>query len=430
MDSTPEESGEEWMYLARMVAPPARSTTDCDFVDAEYIDSLRSSYSQNEIESMPFWLENQKSDILNNTSNVVVPDVDTTMFNNKQRLAYTIVKNHFELQNVVDPIYLMITGQGGSGKSFVINALRTLLTTNCIVTSYFGIAAFSIAGITLHSLLYLPIRGKNNCDLRGKPLATLQNKLLGVKYIIIDEFSVIGQKMLGWIDRRLRQASGLMDETFGGFSLILVGDIAQLPPVLDKPLYHSVPNDTMSLMGYCAYKKINLVVKLIDNQRVTFESQDQFRQLLLRLRDGESTISDWELLSTRAIHNFDREYLNKFDIRLAYGNETVAKYNYDMLKCTNQPIFSIKACHNSKKAAKLSPEDFGGLEPLLHICVGAKVMLTRNIWTSKGLCNGAMGSIQSIIYKQGQCPPALPVSVLVKFEDYQGPTLKIIKDQP
>ena len=39
------------------------------------------------------------------------------------------------------------------------------------------------------------------------------------------------------------------------------------------------------------------------------------------------------------------------------------------------------------------------------------------------MCNSAKSSIQSIIYKQGQCPPALPVAVLVKFEDYQGPTL-------
>ena len=53
----------------------------------------------------------------------------------------------------------------------------------------------------------------------------------GVNYIIIDEFSVIGQRMMRWIDRRLRQSSGLMEERFGRFSVILVGNIAQLPPV-------------------------------------------------------------------------------------------------------------------------------------------------------------------------------------------------------
>ena len=46
---------------------------------------------------------------------------------------------------------------------------------------------------------------------------------------------MIGQKRLGWIDCRLRQANGLRDKVFGGYSVILVGDIAQLPPVSDKP---------------------------------------------------------------------------------------------------------------------------------------------------------------------------------------------------
>ena len=53
--------------------------------------------------------------------------------------------------------------------------------------------------------------------------------------IIIDEFSVIGQKMLSWIDSRCRQGKALEHLPFGGISVILVGDIAQLPPVLDKP---------------------------------------------------------------------------------------------------------------------------------------------------------------------------------------------------
>ena len=45
--------------------------------------------------------------------------------------------------------------------------------------------------------------------------------------------------MFGSIDRRCRQATGRMTELFGGISLILVGDVAQLPPVSDKVLFHS-----------------------------------------------------------------------------------------------------------------------------------------------------------------------------------------------
>ena len=82
----------------------------------------------------------------------------------------------------------------------------------------------------------LPIGSRGNKALTGESLVRLQNNLKGITYIIIDEYSMLGQAMLGWIDRRCRQATGKTDEVFGGLSIILVGDHAQLPPVADKPI--------------------------------------------------------------------------------------------------------------------------------------------------------------------------------------------------
>ena len=112
----------------------------------------------------------------------------------------------------------------------------------CLITAYFGIAAFNVKGKTLHSILQLPIRGKNSHKLKGDALLKLQKRLSGIQYIVIDEYSVVGQKLLGWIDRRCRQATTKNDEPFGGISIILVGDIAQLPPVGDKVLYYKRPD--------------------------------------------------------------------------------------------------------------------------------------------------------------------------------------------
>ena len=71
-------------------------------------------------------------------------------------------------------------------------------------------------------------------------MITIQERLTWVDYIIIDEYSMLGQASLGWIDRRCRQATGLHEVLFGGKSVILFGDPAQLPPVGDKPLNHQV----------------------------------------------------------------------------------------------------------------------------------------------------------------------------------------------
>ena len=72
--------------------------------------------------------------------------------------------------------------------------------------------------------------------------------------------------MLSWIDRRLRQASGLLDEIFGGYSVVLVSDISQLSPISDKALFHSKLETDIALLGYCTYHSFKHVVKLELNQ--------------------------------------------------------------------------------------------------------------------------------------------------------------------
>ena len=138
-------------------------------------------------------------------------------------------------------------------------------------------------------------------DLSGQSLHTLQDNLLSVEYVIIDEYSMLGQRTIGWIDRRCRQATGLKDSLFGGKSIILIGDPAQLPPVGDKPLYHDKPSDPIAEQGYLAYKMFDNVVVLDVNQRVSGSENDQiiFKGILSRLRTGEITLNDWKLFLTR-----------------------------------------------------------------------------------------------------------------------------------
>ena len=80
------------------------------------------------------------------------------------------------------------------------------------------------------------------------------------------------------------------------------------------------------------------------------------------------------------------------------------------------PISQINARHSSSTASKLPSDDMGGLEPKLFLAVVARVMLTRNLSTEKGLCNGSMGKISDIVFKQGDQPSALPIAVIVQFD--------------
>ena len=145
--------------------------------------------------------------------------------------------------------------------------------------------------MTIHSLLKLPVGSKGCKDLTGQALCTLQENLNGIDYILIDEYSMLGQATFGWIDKRCKQATSSHDKILGGKSMILIGDTGQLPPVAHKPLYHSKPSSDVREQGYQAYSMFDKVVKLTVNQRVqgTCPKQVQFREFLSRLRIGQSS---------------------------------------------------------------------------------------------------------------------------------------------
>jgi len=234
---------------------------------------------------MPSWIKSKQDTFL-----VALPrqNISISTFSDMQAHAYNIIRKHSKKAFPKDPLFLIVNGVAGTGKSYLINAIRNLLRTSCAVTATIGKAAFYINGCTIHSLLKLPVGTRGNKELTAEALVRLQNKLKGIAYIIIDECSMLGQTMIGWIDRHCRQATGTSDELFGHLSIILFGDPAQLLPIADKPLYHSKP--TM----------FTNVIKLLVNQRVQSSNpeQSQFRELLMRLRTGDCTEQDWKLLLT------------------------------------------------------------------------------------------------------------------------------------
>lgn len=99
----------------------------------------------------------------------------------------------------------------------------------------------------------------------------------------------------------------------------------------------------------------------------------------------------------------------------------VKDYNMRMLRQLGHPVAKIKAVHNGQGASKASSDDARGLEAELLLAVGARVMLTMNLWTSHGLVNGSMGTVRDIVFAEGSGPTSLPVAVMVEMDTYSGP---------
>ena len=217
----------------------------------------------------------------------------------------------------------------------------------------------------MHSLLKLPVESRGNKELTGQSLCRLQDSLNDIDYIIIDEYSMLGQVAFGWTDKRYKQATGSNDRVFGGKSLVSRtiddpgqlphGEPGQLPPVADKPLYHAKPSNAVGEQGYQAYHMFDKIVKLTVNQRVQgiTSEQIQFRDFLLRLRKGESTIEDWKLLLTRQPSNVTNLCDFEDATRLFYSNEQVANYNHEQLTKLEHPIAHINARHSSALAKNI-----------------------------------------------------------------------------
>ena len=119
-----------------------------------------------------------------------------------------------------------------SGKSFWLNTLRQYSKTigmgqDFIKTAAFtGSAAFLIGGETLHRLLSIPVNEKRKHHINEMEL---QMRFKNCGLLIIDEKSMVGQRLLMQIDKHLRIAKpNKQDVIFGGLSIILIGDFKQV----------------------------------------------------------------------------------------------------------------------------------------------------------------------------------------------------------
>jgi hypothetical protein len=266
--------------------------------------------------------------------------------------------------------------------------------------------------------------GQKYIEIKNQQLVDLQTTFASITHVIIDEFSMMSQTMLGKIDGRLRQAKCKPDSLFGGLSIILTGDPAQLLPVGGAPLYDKRRNNQLSIAGFEAYQQFNVVVRLEQVMRqLNLENdpeQQKFLELLPRARNGENTVDDWLLLCTRqpTILNlplFEDAY------RLFTLRTKVNAYNVIKLNTIVEPKLKLVAFNTSTKCRNANADNFRGLENIIYCSINARVVLTSNIWTSKCLVNSSYGIIRDILFFESKLVDALPDVIIIEVFKYSGP---------
>ncbi|XP_069109303.1 uncharacterized protein [Argopecten irradians] len=340
-----------------------------------------------------------------------------------------------------DPLYAFLTGGAGVGKSVVIKALYQALKRclcsvegenpdNCkvLLCAPTGKAAHNINGTTIHAAFkILPNRGYQNYHVDSDTLNTLRVKYRDLSVVIIDEVSMVGNKMLSLINECLQKIKGNQSQLFGGVSVVLIGDLYQLKPVMDKWIFA----DLEEHMGPLATNLWTSLFTMHELSEIMRQKDDKdFAELLNRLRSLEnSTLSNEDLatLKTRSINSSDAHYPRDAP-HLFTTNKQVDNFNkdvFDLASTTKVTVPSLDTVVGDIPAnvkdrliqalQNVSTTNTAGLMNVVPIAVGMPYEITANLNIQDGLVNGACCHVRKIEYKQENT--LRPSIIWVQFED-------------
>ena len=285
---------------------------------------------------------------------------------------------------------IFLTGKAGTGKTTFLKTIVKNSRKRPIVVAPTGVAAINAGGVTIHSFFQLPF----NPYVPGSKLESKfdfgreKRKIIAsIDLLIIDEISMVRADLLDAIDTVLRR---FRDHylPFGGVQLLMIGDLAQLTPVVTaedeqilKPYY-----DTPYFFGSKALQQIDYVTIQLDH---VYRQQDMsFIDILNQIREGHPTPEALSILNSHCKPTFipkpDEPY-----IRLTTHNQLANYYNDTELKKLSGRSYLFHA-----EISGTFPDFSYPTAETLELKQGAQVMFVKNDPSAEHLYyNGRIGRV-------------------------------------
>lgn len=290
-----------------------------------------------------------------------------------------------------------VTGGAGTGKSYLIKWLKSKLSRDYIaLLAPTGIAAINIGGMTIHSFCrFKPAIMNFKNDYETDPSYCKNSRLYAIanqiKYLIIDEISMVRCDLLDGVNDffcYFRQNY----KPFGGINVLFVGDLYQLPPVVEDSDKDDLKKLGYEFPCYCFYSKVWRYsrIEYIELEKQQRQKSKEFYEILTQVRFGNN--------GSRILDYFNNKCFNK-DKRI-YPYLTLTRNAADNInqtelkKITNQRFLFEGEFWSKNNNKKWNKDTLPAPENLL-LKVGARVMTLKNA-SDRSYVNGSIGEIIDI----------------------------------
>lgn len=267
---------------------------------------------------------------------------------------------------------IFLTGKAGTGKTTFLKTVVAKSRKRPIVVAPTGVAAINAGGVTIHSFFQLPLSPfvpGATMDRRYGFSREKRKIIASIDLLIIDEISMVRADLLDAIDSVLRRFR-IHNQPFGGVQLLMIGDLAQLTPVVTpdderllKPYY-----DTPYFFGSKALQLIDYVT--IQLEHVYRQEDETFIGILNQIRNGNPPQEVLDKLNGRCLKvggGVDGA------IRLTTHNQLANYYNESELKKLPGPSLKYRA-----EVQGTFPEYSFPTAETLELKAGAQVMFVKN----------------------------------------------------
>lgn len=195
------------------------------------------------------------------------------------------------LKTIAEGKNVFITGKAGTGKSTLLKQfIQDARNKNILVTAPTGVAALNINGVTVHKAFgFRPGQFPDDIKSKRYPSSHIVKATLKIlDILVIDEVSMLRAEIFDMIDIALRKVRKTTIP-FGGVQLVLVGDLLQLPPVVEDEEEKIFREQWKSPYFFDAHSYPDLHVQTIELTKIWRQSDPNFINLLDQIREGKVT---------------------------------------------------------------------------------------------------------------------------------------------